>query len=151
MKTILKSSLVLLLFSAAIVIFEMSCKKDSVAQCPTPTYPIAGLWIGTYQTNQVTHQPLYYSFVINPDGTLIVKTKGNPPAQAVVYATGTWVLTGNVFAFTSATLNYSSIVSQKGTLTYNNTGTLTAGTWQNTTSDNGIFYTGTFPSMARVN
>lgn len=151
MKTILKSSLVLLLFAASIVIIEMSCKKTVTAQCPTATYPIAGLWIGTYKTDQVAHDPLYFSFVINPDGTLIVKSKGAPPAQPTIYGTGTWTLTGNVFSFAFSTINYSSVVSQKGTLTFSNTGVLSGGTWQNTSSDNGAFYTGTYPTMVRVN
>jgi hypothetical protein len=149
MKKLLKSFFALA--TLAVLTFQIGgCKKD----CPAPTtttYPIQGLWIGTYQTDQVSHQPLFYSLVIYPDGTLIVKTKGNPPAQAEVFANGTWTLTGDVFKFTSSTINYSSVVKQAGTFKFSNTGTLTGGVWQNLTGDNGVFYTGTFPSMTRVN
>lgn len=153
MRRIFMASLVLVVFAAAMVVFQMSSCKKAVAQkdCPTPTYQIAGLWIGTYQTDQFAHEPTYFSLIINPDRTLIVKAKGVPPAQDVVYSTGTWTLTGNIFEFTDTTYNYSSKVIQAGKLTYSNTGTLTGGTWKNLSGDNGRFYTGTYPSMLRVN
>jgi hypothetical protein len=151
MKTLLKSSLVLLLFSASIIVFEVSCKKDSVAQCPSATYPVAGLWIGTYQTDQVSHAPLFCSFSIYPDGTFLGKFKGNPPAQDVAYATGTWTQVGDSVQYHTTTLNYSTVVEQKGAMKFDNSGKLTGGYWIDLTADGGQFYTGTFPTMARVN
>jgi hypothetical protein len=54
MKTIFKSSLLLLLFSFSVLVFNLSCEKESIAQNTTPyTLPIAtstklgGIIVGT--------------------------------------------------------------------------------------------------------
>ena len=54
MKTMFKSSILLLLFSFSLLVFNLSCEKESIAQTTTPyTLPIAtstklgGVIIGT--------------------------------------------------------------------------------------------------------
>jgi len=39
---------------------------------------------------------------------------------------------------------------QSGKLTFSNSGTMTGGAWKEI-SDGGVFYTGTYPTMSRVN
>ncbi len=126
------------------ILFIFSCKKDKVI---TPTYPVSGLWIGTYTSDQ---QPAagaqYFSFVIKPDGTIIFDAKASTNQYI---ALGTWNLTGT--AFTSAYTNIWSTlgptgVSQTAKATFDNTGKLTGGTWSNA----GGGATGTF-TLNRVN
>jgi hypothetical protein len=107
-------------------------------------------WTGTYLTDQVSHQPTFFSFVVYPDGSLLIKSKGVPPAHDITYAQGSWVLTGNTFTYTDTTVNYSITLIQSGKLTFSNSGTMTGGTWKDI-SDGGVFYTRTYPTMARVN
>ncbi len=141
--------------AASFTLFQITSCKKVLAQlpnnCPTPTYPVAGLWTGTYLTDQVSHQQLFTSFAFYPDGTLILKSKSASQDQDYIYETGTWTLTGNTLTFTATTLAYSSVVNQKGQFTFSNTGVMTGGTWQDVTSDNGLYYTGTYPTMQRIN
>jgi len=121
-----------------------SCKKETT---PTPvaTYPVQGLWTGTYA---VTGSPTssYYSFVIKSDGTLIVDSKAGTQQHISL---GTWTLTGTTLA-----CNYTCIygsagsigLNQSSTATWDNTGKLT-GTWQNV---NGVTASGTL-TLSRVN
>ncbi len=141
---------ILLAFLAIITISQFSCKKD--CSCPPPIHQVAGLYIGTYLTDNVSHPPLFCSFVLYPDSTLIIKAKGNPPAADVVLSTGNWSLNGNAVTYTSKTVVYSSEVHQTGSFTYDtNSGNLKDGKWQDISDDSGYFYTGTFPTMERVN
>ncbi|MDB5199926.1 MAG: hypothetical protein JWO92_1889 [Chitinophagaceae bacterium] len=121
----------------------ISCKKDPV----TPTYPIQGLWIGTYQ---VTGQPglgnQYLSYIIKPDGTILVESEG---AGAKYYSRGIWTLSGTTFTSTYTSFSYPAGVSsatQTSTATFSNSGNLTGGTWANT----GTAVSGTF-TLTRVN
>src|SRR6478735_1151671 len=105
MKKVLMGSIVMLLFAATSIIFQMSsCKKaDAQINCPTPTYRIAGLWIGTYSVNCIPEQgKLFYSLSIYPDGTLI--TKGEGGDGKYYYSSGTWTLSNNnIFSATVTT------------------------------------------------
>jgi hypothetical protein len=119
-----------------------ACKKDSTA-APV-SYPIAGLWIGTYTFN--TQAPLYFSFTIYPDGSMSYKSKGSN--DYTFYANGTWTMTGSIFSYTVTTTNTPGATqsTQSGTATYSNTGKLTNGININVlTKESGTF------SMTRVN
>lgn len=51
-----------------LALFQMSSCKKADAQTTT-TYPIEGLWIGTYSVDQIEYQGqgnLFYSFIIYP-------------------------------------------------------------------------------------
>jgi hypothetical protein len=152
MKKVFMASLALTLFALSITLFQMtSCKKSNAqTNCPTPTYPVTGLWEGTYQTDQVSHAPTYASLVIYPDGTIIKRNKVVGAANDYALTRGIWKLTGTVFEYRDTTLIYSGGVSviEKGTLTFSNTGTLTSGTWQDIS---GQSYTGTFQNVKRIN
>ena len=144
MKKIIAATLTILLLSQI-----TSCTKETTTTS-TETYHVPGLWIGQYSTSG-TSGSYYSSYVFYPDGTLVQKNIGTPPAQTVIYATGNWSLADSTLTCNTTTLNYTSIVSQNLKFTYSNTGILSNGTWKNTTADNGIFYTGTFSTMKRVN
>ena len=152
MKKLLLGSIVLLIFSASIVIFQMSCKKSAVAQtpCPTPTYQIEGLWIGTYA---VDGQPglgqQYLSLTIKPDGTMINDSKAGGVQHLAI---GTWTLVGDTALVTTATCVYGIPqnigITQTHRATFNiTTGLLTVGTWNNNTPPSG---SGTF-TLTKVN
>jgi hypothetical protein len=65
----------------------------------------------------------FFSFSIFPDASLTYKSKD---ATATYFATGTWTLSGNSFAFTVTVLNTQGNM-QTGAATYSN-GALTNGT-----------------------
>jgi hypothetical protein len=83
MKSLNLRSFVAVLFIAATSL--ISCKKESVPP-PVPHAPQAGTWTGKYGIGQ-SEPSIYFSFVINSNGTLQVK-KGNPDNPAL--GTGTW-------------------------------------------------------------
>jgi hypothetical protein len=139
--------------TAVLVIFLLwSCEKETAQTDPAPAvYTVAGLWEGTYLTDQQVHQQAYASFTFYPDGSLIARTKGVPPSQTVVFAKGQWTRTNNKLTFRDTTINYSSTVIQSGEFTFDSSkNTLTSGTWRNVTGDNGVFFTGTYPAMQEV-
>jgi len=129
MKRAFMSAIVLLVFSISIVLFQLSCKKQAVAQPGTPS--IQGLWTGTYT---VSGQPelgqQYFSLIIKPDGTMIADTKGENTQHL---APGTWSLSGN-----QLTCNYTCVyglpanvgITEIAIATWDKTGKLT-GTWKN--------------------
>jgi len=128
-----------------------SCKKDSVQPAPAPTYPIEGVWTGTYTQDDLSNDQKYgYSFAIYPDGTLI--TKGAANDNLTHYSAGTWTLSNDsLFSATITTINiYNSPVTQNISAIFSNKGTLSNGVWANTTPVNGINYSGKF-SLQRVN
>ena len=95
-------------------------------------------------------QPLYYSFTIKPGGKVVAESVGADGNS--YYSTGTWTLNGNLFTATYTSINYSGApVTQSATLTYQNSGTMTNGTWTDVVNPNGGSLSGTFPTMARVN
>ena len=151
MKKIFLASLALTSFAVSMLLFQMtSCSKsDAQTNCPPATYPITGLWEGTYQTNQVQHAPTYESMAIYPDGTIVRRNKVVGTTNDYAFTRGKWTLTGNIFTYRDTTLFYSGgTVVETGTLTFNNNGTLTNGTWQNIS---GQSYTGTFQNVKRIN
>jgi hypothetical protein len=123
--------------------------KHDTLECPTPTYPVTGLWEGTYTTNQVSHPPAYASMMIFPDGTMMKRNKVVGTANEYALTRGRWTLTGNTFQYRDTTILYSGgTVIETGTLTFKNDGTFSNGTWQNIS---GQTYTGSFQNMKRIN
>lgn len=123
---------------------HLGCTKKESAPPSTTSYPIAGLWIGTYTYQN--QSPQYFSFTIYPDGTMSYKSKGSN--GFTFYANGTWFLNGTTFNYDVTTTNTPGPVqsNQKGTATYSNTGTLTNGI----NTDVATGSSGTF-TMNRVN
>lgn len=132
-----------------ITLFLISCKKD--CDTPTPTYPIEGLWIGTYTVDNLPSQgSLYYSFIIKPNGEVLTEGKGGD--GVTYYAAGTWELTDNTFTATYTSINFKGLpVQQSATATFSNTGTLTNGTWEDINNPNGPALSGKFSTFNRVN
>lgn len=131
----------------AFVFALVSCKKDHPV-----IYPVEGLWIGTYTVDQNPNQsPLFYSFSVKPDGTILTESKGGDGVS--YYSEGTWTLTGDQFAFTIKTINVEpSPIKQSGKLTFHNSGKMTNGTWEDI--ENPYTKTGNkgkFSTMNRVN
>jgi len=110
--------------------------RDTIIEevCPPS---VLGLWVGTYTVNQLPNDPArYFSFIIKPDGSLIVESK--PTGSSSSLATGTWVRNGN-----KLTCNYvypdppqGYPVSQSATATYDND-KLTSGAWSDNGAPNG--------------
>ncbi len=128
-----------------------SCEKtetNTTDNCPDPTYPITGLWEGTYTTDQVAHAATYVSFAIYPDGTFLRRSKVTGSSEYALFK-GTWSLSGNNFQFRDTTLVYSGgLIIDEGYAVFNNTGTLTNATWED---KSGQPYTGAFQNMRRIN
>lgn len=127
-----------------------SCSKDPVPT-PTPTYPVEGLWVGTFSAPTFPSQ--FYSFIVYPGGVLL--TKGQGSDGKYYYSSGTWSLSSNnTFSGTIVsfvTPNGGSPVTQSITATYSNNGNMTGGTWVDTNNPNGTGLSGTFSTMQRVN
>jgi len=137
----MKSKRILMLLSISLLLLT-ACEKD----CPAPEsdkYQIAGLWIGTYSYK--TQPPLFFSFTIYPDGSMMYKSKGIN--DYTFYAVGTWTLSKNTFSYNVTTTNNPGGVqsNQAGTATYSEEGTLTNGTNREVSTGE----TGTF-TMNRV-
>jgi hypothetical protein len=141
MKKLLKSFFALA--TLAVLTFQISgCKKDCPAP-PTVTYPIQGLWEGTYTVGAGNPVPagtsFYLSLSIYPGGKASYKSKGyyNGSSDYITFADGTWTLNGTAFAFNVTTINYAgggAQQAQSGTATYNSIdGTLTNGVIGNAT------------------
>ena len=121
-----------------------TCKKDSIDK----TYPIEGLWIGTYKYDPVTSpnkEAQYFSFIIKPGGSLLVESHDD---DADYFAKGNWTLTDNTIQFNYV---YTSSVfgvplSQSASATFKKSGKLESGKWNNVSNVN---EKGTF-SMERV-
>jgi hypothetical protein len=147
MKKLLLSSMVLGVFAVSCLVFQMvSCKKAQAQAAAT--YPVQGLWVGTYTADgQPGLGEQYFSFIIKPDGTLINDTKFLNQQHLSL---GNWSLNGNILSCTFT--NVYGIAQNVGTpqtstATWDNKGKLTSGIWRNTGSTAG---SGTF-TLARVN
>jgi len=141
----IKSILLLFLVTTFAV---SSCQKDPVSPSAT-TYPVQGLWIGTYTVDNNPSQPssYFYSFAVYPDGTILIKGVG---ADGITYySTGSWKLSStNEFSSTFTTLNFDGPqVTQTITVDFSDTGKMTNGVW--TDIKNGT-QTGKF-SVNRIN
>lgn len=137
MRKILFNSFVLLIFALSSFVFQITSCKKATAQTTSLSYPIQGLWIGTYTVDgQSSIGEQYFSFIIKPDGTMIADTKG---ASEQHIAIGTWNLTG-----TSLTCTYHYIygsasntgVTQTASMIWDKAGKL-SGTWSNGSSTSG--------------
>jgi hypothetical protein len=146
MRKLFLASLIFIFFAVTLMLFQMTSCKKADAQTAN-TYPIQGLWIGTYTVNgDPNHVSQYYSFVVKPDGTMIQDGKdGNQQAISI----GTWSLTGTSFSchFTSIYGVSGVGVIEDATATWDNSGKLNAGVWSNPPPGTG---SGTF-TMSRVN
>ncbi len=148
----MRKSLVLIV-SLAFLTFVSSCEKNDDndtdnTTCPAP--PLAGLWIGSYTVNQLPSAgTIPMNFIFKPDGKLVTESKGAD--GRTYYSAGTWTLSGTTLNCTYISINFSGPqVTQSANFTFNSANTtLSGGTWADVA--NGSNYTGTFPTMARVN
>jgi hypothetical protein len=140
-----KNLFVLSVVFVLLLFCQVACKKETVVT-PDPTYPVTGLWIGTYTGNGIT-TPRFYSLTVFPDGTIL--TKGDI-STGYAYAKGTWTLSGNTFTASITTFTTPSVV-QTITGTFSNTGTLTNATWNDTTNPFGPLGSGDFQNLLRNN
>ncbi|HLA58918.1 MAG TPA: hypothetical protein VK622_09160 [Puia sp.] len=123
----------------------VSIIRDTIVSIPPNA--IVGLWIGSQIPNDgSTTVPLYYSFEIKSDSTLLVQGQGAD--GNTYYSVGKWSLTGTAFTATINVTNFSQAgVKQNITAVYNNTsGKLTSGIVQTV----GVIYTASF-TLDRVN
>jgi hypothetical protein len=126
-----------------------ACSKSADSPTGNTSYRIEGLWTGTFSYDpgvSTTTTPQYFSFIIKPGGSLLVESVDNGNK---FYASGTWTLNGNTLVtnYTYFGTPNGSQLSQTATATWDNSGTLTAGKWNNTGNVN---QKGTF-TMTRVN
>lgn len=127
-----------------------SCQKDSTSSTTAPTtYPVEGLWTGTFTVDNTPSQPGTYfeSYAVYPDGSILVKTlaaDGN-----IYYSTGNWTLSNtNEFSATFISMNFNGAqVTQTLTANFSNTGKMTNGVWTDTVNGS---QTGKF-SVTRIN
>lgn len=129
MKKTIYTAILFLIFG----MIATSCKKD----CPAPTYPIEGYWVGKYGSGTATPN-LGYSMVVEPSGKLTVADGSTISTSSK--ASGTWTLTGSTF---SGTYTYSSSgTTYSFTATWTNDGKLKNGTYGSgsNTSGGGTWY-----------
>lgn len=137
------------------ILFVSACTKETKpTEPPAQTYPIEGLWLGTYSVDGMPAQgQLFYSFAIYPDGTLLTKSKGGD--GKFYYSSGTWTLSGgkvfNGTITTFETFNSALKVTQTVTATFSNSGKLTDGTWKDTNNPHGPGLAGKFSTFQRIN
>ena len=122
-----------------------SCKKDK------PTYPVAGVYTGTYTVDNMPSQgSLAYSMSVFPDGS--ITTKGKVSQGAEGFASGTWTISGNAFSATITAIGVSGDpIVQSIKATFSNQGTLSDGTWKDTHNPYTAPLSGKFSLMQRVN
>jgi hypothetical protein len=112
----------LLAVMALVMMISFSaCKKD---ECPTPTYPVEGLWAGKYGNGTATPTS-GYSMVVEAGGKVTVADGDNITSSTK--ASGTWTLTGNVFKATYTYSGGGSTFSIQAN--WSNDGKMTSGTW----------------------
>lgn len=126
-----KAFLLAVIGLATLIVTLTSCEKDDPPV--NVSYPIEGLWVGTFTTVSGFVEPpgtdFYFALSIYPNGTMSYKTGTNVNAY-FVYAEGTWNLSGSTFTCTAETINSQtpSEVDVSGTATYDPAnGTLTNG------------------------
>jgi hypothetical protein len=130
------------------IILLSSCTKESIN-----TYPIEGLWIGSYTVDGLPLQgEHFYSLAVYPDGKVVTKSKAADGKDH--FSSGTWAMSSNnIFSATITTVSPNSgstAITQEITATYSKSGILTNGTWNDTVSP----YTknkGKFSTFQRVN
>ena len=141
----------------ASALFFSSCTKEAdttPAETTEPTYPVEGLWLGTYTVNGQTSQgSLFYSFAVYPDGTLF--TKGTGADGKTYYSTGTWTWQSsrsNIFVGTITTINSGGLpITQRITATWSNKGVMTDGVIVDTINPYLSGLSSKFSTLQRVN
>ena len=154
------ASLALSCLAVSILFFQItSCSKAQAdpTPCPTcptcdtiptPKYPVTGLWEGTYTTDQVSHEPTYTSFAIYSDGSFIKRAKVVGKNEYALMR-GRWTISDNVFTYRDTAILYSGgTIVNIGTLNFDSSGTMKNGRYQDV---EGQSYTGSFPTMKRIN
>jgi hypothetical protein len=151
MKQLISKTILIAMSIFAIIIFtQTGCKKDSTqTTATTNSFPIEGLWIGSYTVDGNTALgQQYYSYIIKPDGTMVYDSKGNGKQYISI---GTWLLTGKTLSTTANNIYGDNGISlgvvQTSTSTWDSTGKLTGGIWKNLAPAIGQ---GTF-TLTRVN
>ena len=111
-------------------IFATSCKEE----CPAPTYPVEGHWVGKYGSG-VTTPNSGFSMVVESGGKITVADGDNITTSSKAF--GTWTLTGNVF---KATYTYSTPGGNTFTIQadWSNDGKMTNGTYGSNANPSGI-------------
>ncbi|HSN09760.1 MAG TPA: hypothetical protein VLS85_12030, partial [Hanamia sp.] len=109
-----------------------SCQKDSTSPTPaTTTYPVEGLWIGTFTVDNNPSQAgtYYFSYSVYPDNTILVKTRAADGNN--YYSIGTWSLSNsNEFSATFTSTNFNGPqVTQGITANFSDSGKMTNGIW----------------------
>jgi hypothetical protein len=153
MKKILMASVVIAVFAISILLLQLtSCKKavgQTTPDCPTPIYPVEGLYVGTYSVNSLPGQGnLYYTFVVFPNGDLLTK---NVVANGdTVYQKGSWTMSNDSFNATIATFSTPSVIQNiKGK--FSDDGKISDATWKDIYNPYGSGLSGNFSVMQRVN
>ena len=130
------------------VISTLSCTKESIQ-----TYPVEGLWLGTYTVDGLPgNGENFYSMAIYPDGKLLTKSKSADGKD--YYSSGSWTLSaGNIFKGTITTfhpISGANAVTQEITATFSNAGQLINGLWHDTVNPFSKLQ-GKFSTFQRVN
>jgi hypothetical protein len=130
------------------VISTFSCTKESIK-----SYPIEGLWLGTYTVDALPGSgERFYSLVVYPDGKLLTKSKSSDGND--YYSSGSWTMSSdNNFKGTVTTfypISGSNAVTQEITATYSKAGQLTNGIWRDTVNPF-TKHQGKFSTLQRVN
>ena len=149
MKKLFIASAASIVLTISVSLFVLTgCKKEDPKPTTETTYPIQGLWIGTYAVDgQPSLGEQYFSFIIKPDGTMINDTKFSNQQHL---APGTWTLSGNTLSctFTSVYGIPQNIgITETTTATWDSKGKLTSGIWKNVAPLTG---SGTF-TLTRIN
>jgi hypothetical protein len=133
-----------IIITTLLAVILLSCSKDNDDN--NVTYAVPGLYMGSYTVDQVPAQgSLFYSFIIQPDATMITEGKGGN--GNTYYSAGTWTLSQDTLKCTFSTINYPITVTQTAKFYFNkNDGSLSSGTWKDVTNGTN---SGTF-SMTRV-
>lgn len=155
MKKILMASLAMTVFAVSALLLQLtSCKKVAAQlnnnDCPSPTYPVEGLYIGTYSVDSKPEQgDMYYSFVVFPDGSLL--TKGLTEFGDTTYQKGSWQISGDsTFTGTIATFTTPSVI-QSITGKFSKDGKISNAQWQDSYNPFGSNLSGDFSVMQRIN
>jgi hypothetical protein len=141
-------------FALALVstVFILSCTKDDDDTTPPvpPTYPVEGLWVGTYTVDGQGPTTYPYAFSFQPNGVVVASGQGD---NGTIYvSTGTYTVVDSVIKADYKTVNYDRgyQVSQKATLRYHSDGTITDGVWQDNVNPAGHLE-GKFQNLKRIN
>lgn len=145
MRKVFMTSLPMTVFAVVTLLFQLTSCKKAVGQTnndsPATTYPVAGLYTGTYSVNSKPDQGnLYYSFVVFPNGDLL--TKDVTEYGDTVYQKESWTLSSDsTFTATIATFSIPSVI-QNITGRFSNDGKISNAIWQDTYNPYGIGLSG---------